>query len=424
MPRVSSISSKSSGGSKVNVSSSKGSSDPLLKTIQKAIAKHMSMSKSKAGKFHKATHKLAMKNTGKSKGHMQYHGKAAAKATHLGADFLLYGGKGDKIRRVVRGKPRPGVQLKSIRVSVNARPPAFRFGKVNATSMIRFTEETKKDSSDPNMGMMGHSFAGAPFSASEESTDLPKVLFVCCYTDNAQTVLQLEDIQSKEVLDTYIIEGFRGKPGIDYLQTIQDNKVVGVFGNQLIIIEIKNRKFVNPLFFEFSSISHMDVCKEINRIAIYFQDKHISIFEPEDDTLVEIEEINLAQYSIFDHVTSLKVMRGDKMILGLQNGRVVSLKKLGEQWFFHKEHYNHKQYINNVHSSYDNDILAINGDKQIVLLKNDKVGQVVNVSSKSNKVSLSNTKVIFMEFINDILIYGCGNGHLGIIDVLKTGGIM
>lgn len=221
----------------------------------------------------------------KAEGRKPGLGKASAKPHKLAADFLLYGGshghndrvKGstggfDKIRRVQMGNPRLPVGLEGVKVSLNTRTGGFMFGKVNAVSVTRINifdepeqEEETPENKKERLLIRAH-----------QKSDFD-IFFICCYVDAGRTIIQLEDLKTKEVLDTCVIEGYRGSPGVSHLRPFSSNKVVGVFAQHMIMLEIANKKFKPIIFFNIQGINCLDVLDNTDKVSLLFNNNSVEV---------------------------------------------------------------------------------------------------------------------------------------------------
>ncbi|MCP4051326.1 MAG: hypothetical protein GY730_11555 [bacterium] len=381
--------------------------DQILKTVSAIIASNKAKTKHQTKSVKKGYVKSVMIKPKKAVGKKPGLGKASVKPPKLSVGFQLYGGshgrndrvKGssggyDKIRRVQQGNPRKPVSLNGIKVAFKTAYPGFLFGRINAVSIARVNDEEKP--------------APLTFGYQAESANL---LFVCSYVEGTKTIVQLENLKTKEVLDTCEIEGYKGSPGVTCLRAVGRNRVIGIFSNHLIAFDIRNKKLKEPLFFNIENVDYFDVLQNSNKYLICLKNKTIMIGEVVEDNLEEKHNFNL---KIDENISSVEYKREDRILLGLYSGRTTGYELKDEGWVYYKKYIDKKSPVYTIQACNMKGIVAVSGnDNSIILVQTDGQYEQINLD-KTKKQAFLDKRVIYIEFLDQIMFYACNDGSIGI----------
>jgi hypothetical protein len=121
---------------------------------------------------------------------------------------------------------------------------------------------------------------------------------------------------------------------------------------------------------------------------------------------------------IYDAIASIEYKRKSRIIFGLYNGRTLGYQKIGGFWVFYKEYIDHKKPVYTMQSCSRRGIVAVSGDpKQIVLVQETGEKEPIYVKDSMKKASIEKKRVIYMEFIDNILMYACNDGSFGVCNI-------
>lgn len=310
-------------------------------------------------------------------------------------------GLGDEFRRVLRGNPRPALDQKGIRVALNARVPGFQFGHVNATSIVRVSKEELYSRDELQEARL-------------VSNVKRHTLFVCSYVDGRNTVIQLENLKTREVLDTCVIEGYKGSPGITCLRYMGKLRVVGIFCHRLICLTIENKKFKALVFVPVDGVDCMDVNITSRHMVLCYLNGDVQTGEINGDRW---QAHHRFQPEVSSKITSVEFKKESRIIFGLLDGRTLGYHFVKDSWLFYKEYFKQEESIHSIETCSDKGIVAVNGeDHSIVFVRPS--GKIKRVAiNKKKDVIIEEKKLIYMEFYRDgSLLYACKDGTVGKIE--------
>jgi hypothetical protein len=220
----------------------------------------------------------------------------------LGMEFRLYKGKQDKIRRVVRGGPRPPLQQGEIRYSLSNSVYGFFPGSSTMTSAIR--TGVKADSDD--------------------------WLFVTAFQHGLKSVLQIENLAKHEILDIFEMQRYSGLEGGRCLRCLNSYQIIGIFGDIVLTVDIVNESFENPRRMNVQDVVALDLCRETGDIILGFADKRVEIGEFVNGVWKKKKVVFQTYKKIF---SAICYKNENEIILGLDSGRIRGYKQSNDDAF-------------------------------------------------------------------------------------------